>query len=301
MNNQTILYHQLWTALAEERQKVREELKNRNLESALTEDYSKLFFYIRLNIGCYVAEISLNNDLRLQFYQQISDRYDRNTLYKIMPIKKYVPEFLFTIGKYNNGGFVLPLTSLTDFSTVIIKVVDFILGYQSSLMSFCEKSSNLNSDRSEKKKFKSWKTDATLCKISKEMPIQRMYQGISQQKQASYDNSPFLHGSDGTYVENVNPFWELKFKVKRLAYEVDSPQILTLDIHDYITKVLMPKLEWGKITENRLEQINNLIKDKTLKVVTFDMEEAPLYRKFVPEDYNNNWNAVMDDILSKLT
>jgi len=43
-----------------------------------------------------------------------------------------------------------------------------------------------------------------------------------------------------------------------------------------------------------------LIKDKTLKVVTYDMEEAPLYREFVPEDYNNNWNAILDEILSKL-
>jgi len=256
--NKNIL-HQLWSALAEERQKVREELKNRNLESALTEDYQELVFYIRLNFGCYVAEISLKDDyLRLQFYQQISDSFSSNTLYQIMPIKKYVPEFLLTIGKYNNGGYVLSLTSLTDFSTIIIKIVDFIQENQSSLISFCDESSNWNSDGTEKRKFKSWKTDATLRKISKEMPIRRMYQGISQHKQASYDNSPYLHGSNGTYVENVNPLWVLEFKVKRLAYEVDRPQVLTLDIHDYITTVLMPKLEWGKITENRLEQINNL-------------------------------------------
>jgi len=31
------------------------------------------------------------------------------------------------------------------------------------------------------------------------------------------------------------------------------------------------------------------------------MEEAPLYRQFVPEDYSNNWNTILDEILSKLT
>ena len=149
MNNKNILCHQLWTALAEERQKVREELKNRNLESALTEDYRDFIFYIRLNIGCFVAAISLTNDLRLQFCQQISDGYD-NTLYQIKPIKKYVPEFLLTIGKYNNGGYVLDktLTSLADFSTVIIKVVDFILENQSSLISLCEKSPKTDLNKS---------------------------------------------------------------------------------------------------------------------------------------------------------
>lgn len=301
MNNNALINNQIWEAFGEEREKVLLELRKRNLESSLTakKNHDSFVYYLRLDLEPYVAEISLKNELRLEFYQKIS-KYDINTLYSIMPKKEYVPYFIIQNGKYHSGGYVFKLTKLTDFSTIIIKMVDLIRQNQSSLISFCDNSTNWNPDGTKKREFDSWKTDAKIIKISKEIPIRRMIQGISKQKQSTYDNLPFLHGSNGTYIENTNAIWHLTFKVKRLAYEVDKPEYLTLNIHNYITSKLMPKIGWEKITANRLDRINDMIKNKSLKVITYDIEDPPIFREFIPAYANNNWESVLDELLSQL-
>ena len=302
MNNNALVNNQIWEAFGEEREKVLLELRKRNLETSLTakKNYDCFLYYIRLDLEPYVAEISLKDELRLEFYQKISD-YDNNTLYSIMPKKEYVPNFIIQNGKYQSGGYVFKLAKLTDISKIIIKMIDLIRQNQSALISFCNNSTNWNPDGTKKRKFDSWKTDAKIIKISKEMPIQRMIQGVSKQEQSSYDNSPFLHGSNGTYKENTNPIWCLTFKVKRLAYEVDKPEYLTLNIHNYITSILLPKLGWEKITVNRLEKVNDMIKNKPLKVVTYDMDQDPIYREFIPDDSKSNWDSVLNELLSQIT
>ena len=149
-----------------------------------------------------------------------------------------------------------------------------------------------------KGKHLSWKTKATLISITKELPMQNVTSGISKSQQPFYDSCPGIHGSNGTYAENVNPYWCLNYRVKRLAYEVDESQKLSIDIHDYITREFMPSLGWNRITANRLELINNRIKGKKVAVVTHDMEEAPIYRNFYPE--NSSWNNFLNDCFKEL-
>jgi hypothetical protein len=74
MNEKAIINNQLWMAFEEERQIVWSELKKKNLETSLTaiKNYDNFVYHIRLDLDCYVAEISLQNELRLEFYQKIS-------------------------------------------------------------------------------------------------------------------------------------------------------------------------------------------------------------------------------------
>lgn len=134
--------------------------------------------------------------------------------------------------------------------------------------------------------------------ISKEFPPCRIVTGIKKDQQVHYDNSYGLHGSNGTYVENVNQTWCLVFKVKRIGIEVDTSADFIIDIHKYITKKLMSQLGWGKITKERLEFLNNILKNKTLKVICRDLSIAPIYRNFVPLEYDN-WETALDTILFK--
>ena len=149
-----------------------------------------------------------------------------------------------------------------------------------------------------KEKHLSWKTIATLISITKELPIQHIISGIPKSKQSFYDAFSGIHGSNGTYAENVNPYWSLNYRVKRLAYEVDESQILSIDIHDYITGEFLPSMGWNRITADRLELINKCIKGKKVAVVTHDMEEAPIYRDFYPE--NSSWNNFLNDCFKEL-
>lgn len=149
-----------------------------------------------------------------------------------------------------------------------------------------------------KGKHLSWKTIAILISITKELPIQHIVSGIPKSKQSFYDATSTFHGSNGTYAENINPYWCLNYRVKRLAYEVDESQVLSIDIHDYITGEFMPSMGWNRITANRLELINKSIKGKKVAVVTHDMEEAPIYRDFYPE--NSSWNNFLNDCFKEL-
>lgn len=148
------------------------------------------------------------------------------------------------------------------------------------------------------RKHSNWKTDATLISITKELPLQHIVSGISKSRQTYYDACPGIHGSNGTYAENVNSYWCLNYKVKRLAYEVNETQRLSIDIHDYITGELMPSLGWNRITANRLELINKCIKGKKVTVITRDMGEAPIYREFNPE--NSSWKDFLNECFKEL-
>ena len=62
---------------------------------------------------------------------------------------------------------------------------------------------------------KSWYSKAKILQIKYEDPILRMTSGVKKDNQGSYDNSPYLHGSNGTYVENSSKFFNLNFLVYR--------------------------------------------------------------------------------------
>lgn len=149
---------------------------------------------------------------------------------------------------------------------------------------------------------KSWYSKAKILQIKYEDPILRMTSGVKKDNQGSYDNSPYLHGSNGTYVENSSKFFNLNF----LVYNIDpchtelAPSVFEQDINEYIRGILMPRLSWQKMTPVRLSLLNDKIKEVKLKVITWDMEEAPIYRNYVPFDYNNSWENFLDDVFHDL-
>lgn len=132
-----------------------------------------------------------------------------------------------------------------------------------------------------------WSSDSKILGVYKEMPIQRMTTGISKDRQFLYDDSCGIHGSNGTYVENVNPFWCINFRVYKIAPDIDEVKVFSADIHEYITQILMPKEEWKLINKSRLNIINEKVKGIKLKVITYDVDEAPAYRTYIPWGYSN--------------
>lgn len=149
---------------------------------------------------------------------------------------------------------------------------------------------------------KSWYSKAKILEIKYEEPISRMTSGVKKDKQDSYDNSPYFYGSNGTYVENSSKFFNLDF----LVYSMDPchtelpPSVFKRDIDEYIRGTLMPRLGWRRMTLHRLTLLNDKIKEVKLKVITWDMKAAPIYRNYVPFDFNNTWEAFLDDVFRNL-
>jgi len=269
--------------------------------------FSSNTYFLNINIPLdeyFTAKIvfrsSINNNFFMDFYfcfmQKCVDDYNNHLAWiQIVPLKRYVPDAILALGSYFKGRYNIVGNSISASGE---HVIHQIYSNKAALSSMCKKSTCWDMHGNLKSKFTDWKSEAISLVISKEFPPYRIVTGIKKDQQVHYDNSYGLHGSNGTYVENVNQTWCLVFKVKRIGIEVDTSADFIIDIHKYITKKLMSQLGWGKITKERLEFLNNILKNKTLKVICRDLSIAPIYRNFVPLEYDN-WETALDTILFK--
>ncbi|MCJ2381640.1 hypothetical protein MUN53_13665 [Parabacteroides sp. AGMB00274] len=269
--------------------------------------FSSNTYFLNINIPLdeyFTAKIvfrsSINNKFFMDFYfcfmQKCVDDYNNHLAWiQIVPLKRYVPDAILALGSYFKGRYNIVGNSISASGE---HVIHQIYSNKAALSSMCKKSTCWDMHGNLKSKFTDWKSEAISLVISKEFPPCRIVTGIKKDQQVHYDNSYGLHGSNGTYVENVNQTWCLVFKVKRIGIEVDTSADFIIDIHKYITKKLMSQLGWGKITKERLEFLNNILKNKTLKVICRDLSIAPIYRNFVPLEYDN-WETALDTILFK--
>ncbi len=253
--------------------------------------------------GTFSIEIPLNQDfiieirldqkfkLSVSFYQSVDD-YDRS-LHQIVPIKQFVPQSVLNLGHYSRGSYILNTSE--SISAPAISAMRVLLSERRSLIKMCHVSSCYTRDGQLKKKLLYWTTKATLLSIEKKSEGGHIVTGIPKSKQGIYDALPGIHGSNGTYAEHTTYFWALTYRVKYLAYEWRVCDILIEDINDYIIGELKPRLGWEKISPQRLERLNKCIKGKQLTVITHDMDVAPGYRSFYPENSNDKWNDFLND------
>lgn len=246
------------------------------------------------------AIIYFNFSLRGQFptayYLAFQQRRNADGLYgTIYPKRNLVPEQVLNIGKYHSGHCNISMgNSISDAGEAIIELV---VNLTPELLTMCRKSTLWYNEERMNQTLREWYTEAKLLGISKEMPILRMATGIKAPQQESFDSCYDLHGSNGTYVENASPEWILKIRLRRLDFAVDESEKEIIHIHQYITQKLMPRLGWGKITAGRLDLLNDVVKNHTLKVVTREMDVAPIYRRFLPVDFSC-WENALDTIFS---
>lgn len=240
---------------------------------------------------------SLERPKHSAFYLAFQQRRNADGLYgTIFPKRYLVPEQVLNIGEYHYGHYIISKgKSISDAGNAAIQMVADLTP---TLLTMCRNSTTWYNEERMNETLREWHTEARLFGISKEKPMQRMITGIKASHQASYDSCYGLHGSNGTYVENINPEWVLKFRLRRLDFAVDESRSVQINIHQYITQKLMPRLNWGEITAGRLEELNNSLKRLTLKVVTREMEEAPCYRTFVPVEYAS-WDDALDSFFSR--
>ena len=244
----------------------------------------------------YVAEIEFkwNTSLRIRLYQYVKDSYGFKTMYEVVPRWKVIPEWLKASTKFNRGHFEKEVDH-ENWIDILMGTAAELKEHYKDVVTMCNLSSNTDEEGNAKKVYKTWKTKGRIMSLTKEMPIAHMYHA-KKGEQPSYENSPFVHGSNGTYVENVQPYWSLNIKIKRPSLEVAQPIKTSIDIHDYITQSLMPRLEWGRITQQRLDWLNEILSGTDMELVTTDTTEAALYRNFLPVGFKT-WGEYLDSII----
>lgn len=273
----------------------------KSLETSFDEPKMQLSVYIPIDndfrAEIYFKFLEFKESYDVKYYLEFEQKLNNGSFIGIMPKKFLVPQEIIDNCKYRAGRYsIVKGGSVLGAGENIIRIV---LNNIDAISEMCKASTCWRPDGTLKYNLKDWKTEATLLEIKKEMPVVRMVSGIKKDRQPYYDNAPGIHGSNGTYAEYANPEWILKYRVKRLGIEIDSSEIMIEPIHNYIEEKLKPRLDWGRITEQRLEKINELIHNKKLEIITYDMNEAPIYRNFKPLNFNN-WEEALNHFLRDL-
>ena len=244
----------------------------------------------------FSAEISYRwcSTIKIEFSQIIPDGFGGETSFGVVVRWKVVPEWLKQDAKFVRGHFEKEVT-LENWVDQVIATAKALIEHKKDVVTFCSLSSNTDDMGNPRIKYKTWKTKGRILSISKETPVAHIYHA-KKGEQPSWDHAPGVHGSNGTYVENVNPYWCLTVKIKRPSYEVAEPIRVYVDIHDYITQSLMPELEWGRITHDRLDRLNEILKGAEMELETSDTSEAALFRNFLPIGFTT-WNEYLDSII----
>lgn len=244
----------------------------------------------------YVAEIEFkwNTTLRIQLYQYVKDSYGFKTMHKVIPRWKIIPDWMKATAKFNHGHFEKEVDH-ENWIDILMDTAAKLKENGKDVISLCDLSSNTDEDGYSKNVYKTWKTNGQILSLSKELPIAHIYHA-KKGEQVNYERSPFVHGSNGTYVENVQPYWSLNIKIDKPSLEMAQPLKTNIDIHDYITQSLMPRLKWGRITGQRLERLKEILAGIEMKLVTADTTKAALYRNFLPVGFKN-WDDYLDSII----
>ena len=119
---------------------------------------------------------------------------------------------------------------------------------------------------------KSWKSPAIIADIHQESE-KGFIQGIKKDEQSLYDNSPYLFGSNGTYVGPEEKYYVLKFKVLRPGQELIQPINGYINVEKLIREYYLPKMQRERMSSKLLKEINQRITNLKLDVVTRDFDK----------------------------
>lgn len=244
----------------------------------------------------FSAEVSYRwrSTVKVEFSKIVPDGFGGETGVGVVVRWKAVPEWLKETAKFVRGHFEKEAT-LENWVDVVMSTVEELYEHRRDVVSYCKMSSNTDDMGNPKMKYKSWKTKGRILSVTKEMPLVHIYHA-KKEEQGSWDNCPGVHGSNGTYVENANPFWSLNIKIKRPSYDVPEPIKTNIDVHDYVTQSLMPKLGWGRITQDRLKQLNDILSGQEMELETHETSEAALNRTFLPIGFPD-WDSYLDSLI----
>ena len=246
--------------------------------------------------GIYGADILFEwkGHITIVFFQYGTPVYDHRPRYEIVITRKLLPDWLLSKARPYRGGLTRDVTPENWIDTVI-DTVNELKVHDKEVERICKASSHMDESGKTIQKYTSWKTRGRILSLKKEQPPVQVFHA-KKEEQAYLDNASGIHGSNGTYVENANPLWNLVIRIMRPAYEVPQSIVVQLDIHEYVTQSLMPALGWGQMTQGRLDKLNRALAKKEMDLITTDMDKDLDDREFRPIGYGS-WGEYLDSII----
>ena len=255
--------------------------------------------YIDVKIEPYVICLEYNwkQEIWMSILHTIFDENDEERDFPIFPNAEDIGRLIYGDIKFVRGKYVIKC-SVDSWSQDVETILSNIKKNRPTLYHVLEKSTLRFSDGMMKIKRKNWKSPARLIGIHQESE-KGFVQGIKKDEQSLYDNSPYLFGSNGTYVGPEEKYYVLKFKVLRPGQELFQPINEYINVEKLIREYYLPKMQRERMSSKLLEEINQRITNLKLDVVTRDFDKygaVSIYATYKPIGFDS-WDDYLKSIL----
>ena len=256
-------------------------------------------YYIDIKIDPYVVCLEYNwkQEIWMSIQHITIDRNYEERPYPIFPDADLLISLIHDNLKFVKGKYVIG-SSVESWPQTIGEILSNIKKNLNALSPVLDNSTLRFLDGTMKIKRKNWKSPARLIDIHQESE-KGFVQGIKKDEQPLYDNSPYLFGSNGTYVSPEEKYYVLKFKVLRPRQELFQSINEYINVEKFIREYYLPKIQRERMSSKLLEEINQRIANLKLDVVTQDFDEygaVSINATYVPIGFNS-WEGYLRKIL----
>lgn len=229
--------------------------------------------YIDVTIAPYeiCLEYNWNQEIWMSIQHIIVDQNNEERPYPIFPNADILMSLIILNLKFVKGKYVIG-SSIESWIQTIDEILSNIRMNKGTLSSVLDNSTKRFPDGTMKVKRKVWKSTALLVDIHQESE-KGLIQGIKKAEQPFYDNTPYLYGSNGTYVGPEEKYFVLKYKVLRPRQESFYSENRYTYIEKFIREQYLPKIQRERMSANLLEIINKKLSGIKMNVVTRDFDQ----------------------------
>lgn len=229
--------------------------------------------HIDVKIEPYIICLEYNwkQEIWMSILHTIFDENDEERDYPIFPNAEDVGRLIYDDIKFVKGKYVINC-SVDSWYQDVETILSNIKKNRPTLYHVLDNSTLRFPDGMMKTRRTDWKSPARLIDIHQESE-KEFVQGIKKDEQSSYDSSPYLFGSNGTYVGHEEKYYVLKFKVLRPRQELFQPINEYINVEKLIREYYLPKMQRERMSSKLLEEINQRITNLKLDVVTRDFDK----------------------------
>ena len=229
--------------------------------------------YIDVKIEPYIICLEYNwkREIWMSILHTIFDQNDEERDYPIFPNAEDIGRLIYDDIKFVRGKYVINC-SVDSWYQDVETILSNIKKNRPTLYHVLDNSTLRFPDGMMKTRRTDWKSPARIIDIHQESE-KGFVQGIKKDEQSSYDNSPYLFGSNGTYVGPEEKYYVLKFKVLRPRQELFQPINEYINVEKLIREYYLPKMQRERMSSKLLEEINQRITNLKLDVVTRDFDK----------------------------
>ena len=256
--------------------------------------------YIDVKIEPYVICLEYNwkQEIWMSILHTIFDQNDEERDYPIFPNAEDVGRLIYDDIKFVRGKYVINC-SVDSWYQDVETILSNMKKNRPTLYHVLDNSTLRFPDGMMKTRRTDWKSPARLIDIHQESE-KEFVQGIKKDEQSLYDNSPYLFGSNGTYVGSEEKYYVLKFTVLRPGQELFQPiNEYNINVEKLIREYYLPKMQRERMSSKLLEEINQRITNLKLDVVTRDFDEygaVSIYATYKPIGFDS-WDDYLKSIL----